>query len=421
MLNQDKILKIIISTIILYFIILAFAIDQTSFMGFLKLQIMPARLINDFIETAGTGPSLLNSAIVGIIAMAIIWINKVEFSGPTFAPVLTMMGFALFGKTVVNILPIIFGVYIAAKLAKKEFRQYLIIALFGTALGPIVSLIGIELGLSLFTSIFLSIIIGIATGILLPSLAIAMLHLHQGYNLYNIGLTCGFLGLFFSGILEGLGVDLTTTISWNTGNSPILISIIPTISIVFIILGLLIGKKRAITNFLKIQKLSGRLPSDFMNFNSLDGALINSGLIGIIATIYVYAVGGAFNGPVIGAILTVMGFAAFGTNLRNSWPVILGVFIAVNLFGYDLNDPNALLAIIFVTTIAPLAGEFGISIGIIAGFLHFSMVLRTGSWHGFLNLYNNGFAGGLTATLMIALIQWFKDNILNIDFFKFRK
>jgi hypothetical protein len=32
--------------------------------------------------------------------------------------------------------------------------------------------------------------------------------------------------------------------------------------------------------------------------------------------------------------------------------------------------------------------------------------MRTAPWHGGLNLYNNGFAGGLTATLLVSIITW---------------
>lgn len=38
------------------------------------------------------------------------------------------------------------------------------------------------------------------------------------------------------------------------------------------------------------------------------------------------------------------------------------------------------------------------------------MVERTGAWHLGINLYNNGFAGGLTATLIVSVIQWLRSN-----------
>ena len=85
-----------------------------------------------------------------------------------------------------------------------------------------------------------------------------------------------------------------------------------------------------------------------------------------------------------------MGFGAFGTHIKNSWPVVTGVIAAAFITGNDLNAPGPVLAAVFVTTLSPLAGEFGIFPGIIAGFIHLLMVLQTGSWQGGMNLYNNG-------------------------------
>ncbi|MGL4855202.1 MAG: DUF1576 domain-containing protein, partial [Lentisphaeria bacterium] len=106
----------------------------------------------------------------------------------------------------------------------------------------------------------------------------------------------------------------------------------------------------------------------------------------------------------------VMGFGAFGTHLRNSLPVVCGVIVAALIFSHNLNTPVVLLATIFVTTLGPLAGEFGKVTGLIAGFLHLSIALTASLWHSGLNLYNNGFAGGLTAALIVAIIQWYRTN-----------
>jgi hypothetical protein len=86
---------------------------------------------------------------------------------------------------------------------------------------------------------------------------------------------------------------------------------------------------------------------------------------------------------------------------------LLGVVTSTLLFGMSPASPGPSLAAIFGTTLGPLAGQFGPIIGFIAGFIHLIMVSFTGPWHGAMNLYNNGFAGGLTATLIVAVIQWY--------------
>lgn len=378
--------------------------------GFLRLQISPTRLLSDFVAMEGVGATLVNSALVGLFSLLLILKNKVKLSGPTYAAVFTIMGFGMFGKTVLNITPILLGVYLAAKFVNKEYKEYIIIALFGTALGPVVSLIAFEFGLSLPLAILLSTGMGLITGFLLPAAAVSMLHLHQGYNLYNMGLTCGFLGLFISSYLKIAGKTLGSFGEWDTTSPLVMKLLVPVLSVILLVTALFGSREKIMKNLKKVQKAPGRLPSDFMDIGSPEAALINSAIIGLLYTVYLLIIGGDFNGPVIGGVLTIMGFGAFGTNLRNSWPVALGVILATLIFGHGLSDPGPILAVIFVTTLGPLAGEFGWFIGLLAGFTHLVMVMQTGSWHGFMNLYNNGFAGGLTASIFVALIQWYKTN-----------
>ncbi|MGL1892314.1 MAG: DUF1576 domain-containing protein [Spirochaetaceae bacterium] len=412
MTKQHNLLRNLLFALISLFILCGILIDgpKEVLKELIHIQLVPARLINDFIQIAGIGGSLANSALVGLCGLLIILKLKVKLSGPTFAAVFTLMGFGLFGKTVFNVLPIIFGVYLSGRFVGKEFKEYIIIALFGTALGPVVSFIAFEFGLTGVGAILGGVGLGIVTGFFLPALAVSMLHLHQGYNLYNMGLTCGFLGLFATAFILATGHEFSGGLQWYTEPSLFLKLLVPTISLGLILTGIISGGKSVLKSFLRVLKIPGRLPSDFMAIESFEGALINAGLLGICGTLYVLVVKADFNGPVIGGLLTIIGFGAFGTNLKNSWSVVAGVIICALVFGISLNDPGPILAAIFVTTLGPLAGEFGWKAGIIAGFIHLTMVMQTGTWHGGMNLYNNGFAGGLTASLIVAVIQWYKTN-----------
>ncbi len=409
--KNSKILYFLIM-LILFLIISGLLIDGpgNALRSFFNLQVLPARLLNDFIQTGSIGGTLINAALVGAIGLFLTVILKVQLSGPTFAAIFTMIGFGFFGKTVFNIIPVITGVYLSAKIVRKMLREYIIIALFGTALGPLVSLISYEIGFTGIKAVIAGITGGIAAGFFLPAIAVAMLHLHQGYNLYNMGLSCGFFALFAASFVKATGYRFETAVEWYTEKSLVLQFLVPVISAVLITAGLISGGKKCLKDFRDIQKLSGRLPSDFMDLCSIEGSLLNSGLIGLAGSLYIYIIGGDFNGPVIGGLFTIMGFAAFGTHFKNSWPVVLGVILSSLLFSQNLSSPGPVLAVIFCTTLAPLAGQFGIFTGITAGFIHLVMVLQTGSWQGGLNLYNNGFAGGITATLIVSVIQWYRIN-----------
>jgi hypothetical protein len=397
---------------IFLFILAAFFNDGVigSLQAFLNLQFHPGRLINDFFAVAGIGGTLLNAAAVGLIGVILVYATGISFSGTTFAAILTMMGFGLFGKTPLNILPIILGVTLSARLVGKKLRDYIIIALFGTAMGPLVSVLFLETGLGLWQGVFLGFLGGTVAGFILPSLAVAMLHLHQGYSLYNMGLTCGFLSLFAASILKAAGLPFEPALVWYTADLLFLKLLIPGLSILLIGMALVREKGKAFRAFLSIQKQSGRLPSDFTDLESPGGAFLNAGLLGLAGSVLVLAVGGDFNGPVLGGLLTVMGFGAFGTHFRNSWSVVAGVALSCFVFSRPLSDPGPVLALLFSTTLAPLAGQFGYFTGLLAGFIHFAMVSQTGTWQGGMNLYNNGFAGGLTAAAMVAVIQWYRNN-----------
>ncbi|MFA7643023.1 MAG: DUF1576 domain-containing protein, partial [Sphaerochaetaceae bacterium] len=164
------------------------------------------------------------------------------------------------------------------------------------------------------------------------------------------------------------------------------------------------------------QKLSGRLPTDFFDAVESGAPWVNMGLLALASMLFIMISGAPCNGPVLGGVFTVIGFGAFGKTLRNCWPVVLGVCIGAWVFGKPITEPGVLLAALFVTTLAPIAGQFGIVTGVIAGFIHLIMVESTAAWHGGLDLYNNGFAGGLTATLVISILHWIRTNRTKEDF-----
>ena len=412
--NDRNPLFIILLGIICFFFVLAFLVEPPLdvLYGYYNILTHPGRLISDFSSIGGIGAVLLNVSLMGFLGLLVIQLAGVSLSGPTFAAIMTIIGFSFFGKTPVNTAPIVFGVYIAAKLAGKSFKNYLIIALFGTAFGPITSYVANISGLHPLVAILLGLLLGMIVGVFLPSLAIAMLRLHEGYNLYNVGFSCGFLGLFFASLFTAVGMDLSIQVEWNTTFSLILTAIIPIVSLLLIIAGISVdGIKKSVTGLMAIQKLSGRLPADFTDLVSPGAALLNAGLLGLAGSIYVISIGAVFNGPVIGALFTIIGFGTFGKHLKNVWPVVSGILAATLISGKSPTAPGPLLALLFGTTLAPIAGEFGIVPGIIAGFLHLVLVERTAVWHGGLVLYNNGFSGGLVATFIFAISEWIKANI----------
>ncbi|WP_319757491.1 DUF1576 domain-containing protein [uncultured Sphaerochaeta sp.] len=416
--RSERILYALLIVLICSLMLIAMILEGplTVLQNTLRLQTQAARLISDF-TLHGVGTAMFNAATVGLLAMVLIFNASVSLSGPTISAILTMMGFSFFGNTLLNSIPLIAGVWLASKLARKTFGSYSLIALFGTALGPLVTFLMFSTDLPLPLSIPLGIVAGLAAGFILPAVAGSMLQLHQGYNLYNVGFSCGFIGLFASNLLIAAGQMEPLAITWSEEFSLPLFLVIPMFSLLLIVTAFFIEKpKQGFQGLLEVQKLSGRLPYDFFDTGYTSGTLLNIGLLGLVFWAYLILIGAPINGPTIGALFTIIAFGGFGKTLKNTFPVVLGVILSTLLFGKSLVAPGPLLATLFATTLAPIAGQFGFIAGLLAGFLHLVMVEVTASWHGGLDLYNNGFAGGLTASLFVAILQWYKTNRPEEDF-----
>lgn len=378
--------------------------------GVWTLQMHPARLLNDFMLAAGPGPAVLNALVVAATGVALIRATGTRLSGPSMAAVFTLFGFGLFGKTIWNVLPIYLGVWLAARVAGKHMGDYILIALFGSALGPLVTLLAVELGLPPLLGVSVAVTGGVLVGMVLPAVAMTMLRLHQGYSLYNMGLTTGFVAMLAAAVTFGGGSEVPIDPLWKMSPDPLSVWMVPVTSGVLILAGLLDRDRPLLAAYRDLLKLPGRLPSDFMEMAGRGASLVNMGIMGLLFWGLVLAVGAPLNGPVLGGIYTVVGFAAFGKHPRNVTPVVAGIAGAALLFGHGLSDPGVILAILFGTTLAPIAGQFGVLLGVVAGALHLLLVLRSGAWHAGIGLYNNGLAGGLTAAFLVSMLDWYRAN-----------
>jgi hypothetical protein len=368
--------------------------------GWKQVLTSPGALLSDYVEIGGLGAALVNAGLVGLAGLLLVYANGVLLSGPTIAAVFTMAGFGLFGKNVWSIWPVILGVALFSRVVGRPFKRYILVALFGTALSPLVTQVAYGLGLGIIPGI----LFGVAAGFVLPPLAVYMLRLHQGFNIYNVGLTCGFLGLFVTAILEATGLSSSTLSHWSEQHSSTLGTALLIYAASMLALGLLLA--RGLSGLRALVREAGTLPTDLVERHGTGATLINMGLVGLIGWGYIGLVGGTYNGPTLGGVLTMIGFAAFGKHVLNILPVMLGVYLGSWIMVWQPAQAGPLLAALFATTLAPLSGRFGPLVGILAGMTHLTLVMRTAPWFAGLNLYNNGFAGGLTATLFVSIITW---------------
>jgi len=372
--------------------------------GLYRIVSMQDLLITDYVSIAGIGATLVNSALVTMVSIVIIKCSGDPLNGFTLVEMGLMAGFSLFGKNLFNIWPIILGTWLYAKYQKEPFGKYAGVALLATSLSPLVSYMALG---SVHASLPSGILAGITIGFLLPSLSAYTYKVQNGFNLYNMGFACGLLAMMIVPIMTAFGDHPDSALYWATGYNAAFAVVVGVLCVGFILTGLLFCKApiwAVWAGYRRLLSTTGRAPSDYLRMFGPGPVLVNMGVNGLIGMGYIFLVEGDLNGPTLGGIFTIIGFSAFGKHALNILPVMAGVFLGAYGMHYTPDYPALQLAGLFGTTLAPIAGHFGWIYGVLAGFIHSALVLQTGGPVAGLNLYNNGFSGGLIAIVLYPVI-----------------
>jgi hypothetical protein len=390
------------------FILLALILDPVDSIidGYLKILVSESILLTDYVAVGGVGAALLNSGILILISYYFIHKIKLPVTGSIFAGILTIGGFAFFGKNLINVLIIYLGVYLYAKYRKLELRSVIVVFLFATGLSPISSVVMFGMGLPYLFSIPLGIVIGVFAGFLLVELSSRVITFHRGYDLYNVGFASGILSFVFFSIFRLVGLEYETNLIYTNDSHYDLLMLFVSIALFYLIFGLLISKGEW-KEYKNLLRLSGRAVTDFTRRSGMGLTFINIGITSIGALAVILLLDVHINGPVFGGLVTILGFSAFGKHIKNVLPPMVGVFLVTIVFGIDLSVP-VVLAIIFSTGLAPIAGEYGIIVGVFSGMLHLPIVTSLGQLHGGVLLYSNGFAAAFTAVIVTTLLTTFR-------------
>lgn len=400
----------------LSFIVAAFFFNDVGDLGqgMMDLLFSKSILLSDYLAVGNVGAAFINAGLLFLVFTFIAQRSKALMNGPLVASLFTVAGFALFGKNILNVWPIVLGVYAHSRIQEDHFAKYIIIAYFGTALSPLVSLISFGLDIPSPWSIVLGNVVGLIIGLILPPMASSFVRFHQGFNLYNIGFTSGVIGMLVMSVITLTGHEVVLPMDVYQGTDRGLIIYLFLFFVSMLVLFFVYAKKEP-RLYKSILRQSGRLVTDFITLSGFGIALFNMGLMGLLSLAYVLLVGGHFSGPVIGGMLTVVGFASFGKHPKNTIPVILGVVLSTLVFSGDLSSTGAILTAFFGTTLAPIAGFYGPLAGLLAGFFHMALVSNLAILHGGVNLYNNGFSGGFVAASLIPIFESYKKEKNNYE------
>ncbi|MEG1781784.1 MAG: DUF1576 domain-containing protein [Oscillospiraceae bacterium] len=405
--DHRKILYFLSFTII-FFYLTAFALCpvQEIYVGMKNIIFSRDLLITDYFMLAGMGGAFFNAALVMSFTLATLLSLKLTFAGNTLATVMIMGGFALFGKNPVNIFPIILGTFIYAKFQKVSPSRYIYTAFLATGVAPIISELGFILPFSPPVNWLIAALCGMLIGFLIPSLSAHTASMHMGYNLFNVGFAVGILALCVVSVVRSLGFVSESVFIWKYGAPLWLCLWLAAYFACAIVYGLYLCDFK-LSPALNILKHPGRAVADFVIMDGVGAAMVNMGGVGLMGLCYILIIGGDLSGPVVGALLTIFGFGAFGIHPKNYLPVMGGVYLSTFIKTFSPTTPSMQLAALFCGALAPISGQFGVVAGMVAGFLHASVVTNLGVVYSGLNLYNNGFSAGFVALVMLPVIESF--------------
>jgi len=95
----------------------------------------------------------------------------------------------------------------------------------------------------------------------------------------------------------------------------------------FIVFGLLVGNANVVTELFNLIKAPDYLITDYFVVGGIGGAFLNSGILMLLFIMLMKILKVNPTGVSIASIMTIGGFALFGKNIFNVWPIVIGVFL----------------------------------------------------------------------------------------------
>jgi len=379
--------------------------------GLWRILNCPAPLVTDFTMVGGLNAALLNAGLCGLFVYGLYRLSGFVASGGAFGAYFLAVGIGLFGKTVFTIIPFVIGGILYAWYKKEPFRRIILFPIQASALSPIVTVLAFDNGFS-WGGAALGYLIAMIIGFVITPVAIHTRTMHRGFDLYNVGLAAGLIGILFFAIYREVALDLH-----GFSNGYHIVSLLgdhrpdffyPFLASIFALISMsgLLMSKDGIREFWALRSHTG-LDIDFAPEFGMPAVLMNMGFVGLMTLFYMIMINAPMNGGTVGAVISVLCWTGNGANTRNMLPIFVGYGVYSMITGVALNSQYLCVAVCYATGLAPLAGRYGNIYGILVGAIHAFIAGITSSMHGGFNLYNGGFSAGLVSLVMLPVIQSF--------------
>ena len=450
--STERLIRLYALCVSLFFLLAApIAVIYTKEWDFLdnlrRILTSPSKLITDYFALGGLGSTLFNTAVCGLLANAIVFICRVRSNATTLAGYMLIVAHGFYGLNFLNMWPPFIGVLLYCAVMKKKVSENIHVAFFATALAPFVSEVLFRYSVGGYDSnvtrinwvgLTIAIVCGVAVGFVVLPLLPGTTAMHRGYNLYKAGLAIGLLGVFiYAFMYNTLGIDAPATTPIENASYFALPyayrGFMNVFFLVFFAANLIAGvilRKGRVREYKELIKCTG-YGTDFSDKFGMPLCMINIAVYGLLIVAYLNIVfvlpemfpalpaGVGFTGPTVGVVFAALTFAADGQHPRNVLPIAVGyavlwavVTVICLLSGLDipwtLSTQAYINGLAFATGLCPIAGKYGFRYGVVAGVLSATICTVTANMHGGFVLYNGGFTAGLSALILIPLLDFYK-------------
>ena len=405
--------------------------------GWYLIMTSPSPLVTDYLEIGGLPSAMLNAGACGMAC----WLFMVGLKGDsrpsTLAGYFLVVAHCFYGLNFLTMWPCFLAPFLYLRLKKLNFKNNLHVCMFTTSFGPFIGELLFRYTQDTFvfghpaltvSGVLLTIAFSIMLGFIVPAILPGAHAWHKGYNLYNGGLAFGVFGFFlFNLFYNTMGIDPSSKLTrFNPvyeqfGHSFQLYAncFFLLVFITCILTGFFLNGK-SFHGYEELTRDTGH-QSDFASQYGMPLCLINIGTVGIFFLFYldiimVYTEGAGFTGATIGVILAALTFTCMGQHPKNIWPILAGYqllylftlticYLNGREISWTITTQGYINGVAFATGLCPISGRYGRRAGIAAGFMCASMCTATSSLHGGLVLYNGGFTAGITALILLPILE----------------
>lgn len=405
--------------------------------GWYLIMTSPSPLVTDYLEIGGLPSAMLNAGACGMAC----WLFMVGLKGDsrpsTLAGYFLVVAHCFYGLNFLTMWPCFLAPFLYLRLKKLNFKNNLHVCMFTTSFSPFIGELLFRYTQDTFvfghptltvSGVLLTIAFSIMLGFIVPAILPGAHAWHKGYNLYNGGLAFGVFGFFlFNLFYNTMGIDPSSKLTrFNPvyeqfgrsfqlyANCFFLLAFI-----ICILTGFFLNGK-SFHGYEELTRDTGH-QSDFASQYGMPLCLINIGTVGIFFLFYldiimVYTEGAGFTGATIGVILAALTFTCMGQHPKNIWPILAGYqllylftlticYLNSREISWTITTQGYINGVAFATGLCPISGRYGRRAGIAAGFMCASMCTATSALHGGLVLYNGGFTAGITALILLPILE----------------